>query len=90
MFEKSLPTVQSGSISSPFQPSGHSPNRVDDQKIQSPGHMIIGEILFLGHTVDGRNPAPPGIYQTLDVIGKTWINYLSTGSGFLTSRVSLS
>jgi len=27
------------------------------------------------HTVDGRNPAPPGVY-------KTGINYLSTGAGF--------
>ena len=76
MFEKSVPTVQCGSISSPFQPSGHPANRVDDQKIPSPGRRIIGEILFLGHTADGRYPAPPGMYQTLEIIEKTWINYL--------------
>ena len=31
------------------------------------------------HTVDGRNPAPPGMSKTLQIIG---INYISTGVGF--------
>ena len=36
-------------------------------------------------TVDGRNPAPPGMYKTHVNDG---INYLSTGAGFLPSTVS--
>ena len=35
--------------------------------------------------VDGRTPAPPGMYRTLN----NGINYLSTGAGFLPSRVSI-
>jgi len=35
--------------------------------------------------VDGRNPAPPGMYKPLKNNG---INYLSTCAGFLPSTVS--
>ena len=31
------------------------------------------------HTVDGRIPAPPGMYKTLQTVGE--INHLSTGAG---------
>ena len=36
------------------------------------------------HTVDGRNPAPPGMHINLVNNG---INYISTGAGFLPSTV---
>ena len=35
-------------------------------------------------TVDGRNPAPPGMYKNLE---SNRINYLSTGTGFFPSTV---
>jgi len=35
-------------------------------------------------TVDGRNPAPPGMYKTLYINGK---NYLASGAGFQPSTV---
>ena len=38
----------------------------------------------LGNTVDGRNPAPPGMYKTLYRIFT-----ISTGAGFLPSTVAL-
>ena len=37
------------------------------------------------HTVDGKYPAPPGMYKNPTNNG---INYLSTGAGFLPSTVS--
>ena len=38
-------------------------------------------VLLIGGTVDGRNPAPPGMYKTLK-IPSNGRNYLSTGAGF--------
>ncbi len=42
----------------------------------------ISSNLAGGHTVDGRNPVPPGMYETPLNNG---INYLSTGAGFQAS-----
>jgi len=36
-------------------------------------------------TVDGRNPATPGMYKTLELMG--FLLYLLTGAGFLPSTV---
>ena len=47
-----------------------------------------GWVLFLGNfgIVDGRNPAPPGMYSINPV--NNWLTYLSTGTGFLQSTVA--
>ena len=44
--------------------------------------------LWVADTVDGRNPAPPWMYKTLEIMQWTRINYLWTGAGFLPSTVS--
>ena len=49
---------------------------------------ICGHIYIYIHTVDGRNPAPPGMYKTLQIINNgTFI--ISTGAGFLPSTVCM-
>jgi hypothetical protein len=40
-------------------------------------------------TVDGRNPAPPWMVETLYNPINSGINHLSTGAGFLPSTVAL-
>jgi len=40
-----------------------------------------GLVPKVGYTVDGENPAPPGMYKSLN----SGIDYLSTGAGFLPS-----
>ena len=42
---------------------------------------------IMAHTVDGRNPAPPNIYETLQIMG--YLPDISTGGGFLLSTVCL-
>ena len=37
--------------------------------------------------VDGRNPAPPGMYDSWYINGIDIIDYLSTGAGFQPSTV---
>ena len=41
---------------------------------------------FLGDTVDGRNPAPPNMYESLKI--KNCIFTMSTGAGFRPSTVA--
>ena len=36
--------------------------KLDSKKQDHNGHLSI---MFKGHTVDGRNPAPPAMYKTL-------------------------
>ena len=45
------------------------------------------DAVYLCDTVDGKNPAPPGMYKTFCSINNG-INCLSTGAGFLPSTVS--
>ena len=33
------------------------------------GCTNFGGNIYWSHTVDGRNPAPPGMYQTLQIMG---------------------
>ena len=42
----------------------------------------LSRLPFETPTVDGRNPAPPGMYETLEIM-----DYLSTVAGFLPSTV---
>jgi len=52
--------------------------------------VIIEEFVFkymcVRVTVDGRNPAPPGKFKKLKIMGETTYQ-LSTGAGFLPSTV---
>jgi len=38
-------------------------------------------------TVDGRTPAPPGIYKTLQINANNGITHILMGAGFLPSTV---
>ena len=58
----------------------------DSEKMENQIWKVI-KPLATNNTVDGRNPAPPGMYKTLPNNG---INYLSTGAGFLPSVCSTS
>ena len=51
---------------------------VVEKKVPFPPKLRVPAI---NDTVDGRNPAPPGMYKTPVV--NNGINYLSTGAGFL-------
>ena len=51
--------------------------------------MMLHDPKIGNDTVDGRNPAPPGMYKTCKSWEKLLINILSTGAGVLPSTVSL-